>query len=513
MTKDSTHLFFLAAALTAAVAWGGTTAAGAQERQSSEECPAVGGVLKFARTADVSDWYYNLNNPSIWAWPLVNLPLVRNNLDATAVEAAAAESWEANADSTVFTFHLRPGLKFSDGSDLTSADVLDSFQRSLDDPQSTLRSRIPETTLAAPDESTFVITLSQSTPAFVESQLTSVGIYPEGSDSQTMATAPVSAGPFVLESWQKGQMARLVRNPYFWNQPYPCLDEVQLMVIGDPGTQALQLQAGQIDIAQELPPPQLEALRNAPGVNIVIYPSLAEELIRLQRVKQPAFADLNVRKAMNYAIDKAAIAAVVFFGTATPQDSEMPRTKYYVPQTPYTYDVEKAKELMAQSAFPDGFTTELLIASGDPVEAGIATIVKDQLADIGITVNIQQVEAGTKFELRGNRQFEMFLATTSADQIDPEGFWEFCCAAGFGFGSAWTDYVEDDMLALFAEVKKTAGDKRGELFAQMQKMAWDDAAQLYLVFIDAPMGLRDNVHGFELPPTRHHYLETVYKTN
>src|SRR5690606_11335511 len=160
---------------------------------------------------------------------------------------------------------------------------------------------------------------------------------------------------------------------YLWNQPYPCLDEVQLMVIGDPGTQALQLQAGQIDIAQELPPPQLEALRNAPGVNIVIYPSLAEELIRLQRVKQPAFADLNVRKAMNYAIDKAAIAAVVFFGTATPQDSEMPRTKYYVPQTPYTHDVEKAKELMAQSAFPDGFTTELLIASGDPVEAGIAT--------------------------------------------------------------------------------------------------------------------------------------------
>jgi ABC-type transport system substrate-binding protein len=128
-------------------------------------------------------------------------------------------------------------------------------------------------------------------------------------------------------------------------------------------------------------------------------------------------------------------------------------------------------------------------------------------------VNIQQVEAGTKFELRGNRQFEMFLATTSADQIDPEGFWEFCCAAGFGFGSAWTDYVEDDMLALFAEVKKTAGDKRGELFAEMQKMVWDDAAQLYLVFIDAPMGLRDNVQGFELPPTRHHYLETVYKTD
>jgi peptide/nickel transport system substrate-binding protein len=215
---------------------------------------------------------------------------------------------------------------------------------------------------------------------------------------------------------------------------------------------------------------------------------------------------------MNYAIDKQAIADVVFFGTATVQDSEMPRTKYYVPQTPYTYDVDKARELMAASGFPDGFTTELLIASGDPVETGIATIVKDQLADIGIDVNIQQVEAGTKLEMRASRAFEMFLATTSADQADPESFWEFCCAAGFGFASAWTDYIEQDVIDLFAEAKRSAGDRRGELFAEMQKLVWDDAAQLYLVFIDAPIGLRENVKGFVLPPTRHHYLETVYKT-
>jgi ABC-type transport system substrate-binding protein len=114
--------------------------------------------------------------------------------------------------------------------------------------------------------------------------------------------------------------------------------------------------------------------------------------------------------------------------------------------------------------------------------------------------------------MRSKRAFEMFLASTSADQNDPESFWEFCCAAGFGLGSAWTDYNNPDVISQFAEVKKTGGDKRGELFAQMQKEVWDDAAQLYLVFIDAPMGLRSNVQGFVLPPTRHHFLETVYKT-
>jgi ABC-type transport system substrate-binding protein len=107
----------------------------------------------------------------------------------------------------------------------------------------------------------------------------------------------------------------------------------------------------------------------------------------------------------------------------------------------------------------------------------------------------------------------MFLASTSADQIDPESFWEFCCAAGFGLGSAWTDYNNPDVIAQFAAVKKAGGEQRGELFAKMQKEVWDDAAQLYLVFIDAPMGLRSNVAGFTMPPTRHHDLTTTYKTN
>jgi len=484
--------------------------AAAPLRQPSAQCPKVGGVLTYARSADVTDWYYNLDNPSISAWPLVNLPLVRNNIDATAVEGMAARSWEANADSTVFTFHLRPGLRFSNGAALTSADVLDSFQRNYADPRSTLKSRIPQAEFSAPDPATFVVKLAQTYPAFVEQQLPGVGVFPKGSEPRVMMETPIGAGPFILAGWRKGQSARLVRNPYYWNQPYPCIDELRLTVVGDSATQAIQLRAGQIDVVQDPLPSQLEELRRAPHIDIKVFPTLAASLIRLQRVKQPAFADLNVRKAMNYAIDKRAIARVVFFRTATAMDSEVPRTKYYVPQAPYAYDLDKARELMAQSRYPKGFATELLIASGDPVESGIATIVKYQLAKIGIAVNIQQVEAGTKFQLRGAKKFEMFLASTSADQIDPEGYWEFCCAAGFGFDSAWTDYRNPEIQDLFAQAKRVAGRERADLFARMQKIGWDDAAQLYLVFADAPIAMRDRVHGFRSTPTRHLYLETVY---
>ena len=108
-------------------------------------------------------------------------------------------------------------------------------------------------------------------------------------------------------------------------------------------------------------------------MTVPVFPTLGEELIRLQRTKQPAFQDENVRLAMNYAIDKNAIVNLVFFGTAVVEDSEMPRTKFYKAQTPYTYDLAKAKKLMAASAFPKGFKTSLLISSGDAVESGIAT--------------------------------------------------------------------------------------------------------------------------------------------
>jgi peptide/nickel transport system substrate-binding protein len=480
----------------------------------SDGCPTKGGTLTFARTADVSGWYYQDNNPTIWAWPLVSLALVRNKVDASGLEGAAAESWEGSSDSKTFTFHLRKNLKFSDGSPLTSADVIDSFNASMSDPQNAQQGIWPKgTTLSAPDELTIVIKLVEPQPAFVDNLLSQVGIYPKGSKPSDLVSHPVSAGPFIMADWQKGQRVVLKRNPYYWNQPYPCLDEVDLVVVGDTATQALQLQAGQVDIAEELPPNQLGALRQAPGVTVPVFPTLAEELIRLQRTKQPAFADKNVRQAMNYAIDKQAIVNLVFFGTAAVEDSEMPRTRFYKAQTPYAYDPAKAKQLMAASAYPKGFKTSLLISSGDAVESGIATIVKDQLAAIGIDVTIQQVEAGTKFELRGKKDFEMFLATTSADQIDPQIFWWFCCAEGFDLHSAFTDYSNPDNKALFAKVQ-TEGDasKRADLFAQMQKVVWDDAAQLYLVFLEAPMGIRSNVKGFVLPPARHHYLEKVYKT-
>ena len=200
----------MAAVFAAATALVSASAATADDRQPSEKCPTVGGTLKFARTADVADWYYNLDNPSIWAWPLVNLPLVNDNADATALVGAAAEKWEVNDDSTVFTFHLRKGLKFSNGADITSADVLDSFQRAVADPKSTLKSRMPEAQFAAPGSGHFRHHPGPNLLPHSLSRQRRQSVYTRRAAIQTtMSNAPISSGPFMVAEWRKGQVARL----------------------------------------------------------------------------------------------------------------------------------------------------------------------------------------------------------------------------------------------------------------------------------------------------------------
>ena len=361
----------------------------------------------------------------------------------------------------------------------------------MNDPQNVQQGIWPKgTTIAAPDPSTVVITITDPQPAFVDNLLSQVGIYPKGSKPADLVTHPVSAGPFTCSpTGRRASAPSSSEIPISGTSPIPVSTSWISSSSATPRPRLSSFRPARSTSPRSFPDP-VEALRQSPGVAVPVFPTLGEELIRLQRTKQPAFQDKNVRMAMNYAIDKNAIVNLVFFGTAAVEDSEMPRTKFYKAQTPYTFDLAKAKEFMAASAFPKGFKTSLLISSGEAVESGIATIVKDQLAAIGIDVAIQQVEAGTKFELRGKKDFEMFLATTSADQIDPQIFWYFCCAQGFNLGSAFTDYLSPDNQALFTKVQ-TEGDpaKRADLFAQMQKVVWDDAAQLYLVFLKAPHGL------------------------
>jgi peptide/nickel transport system substrate-binding protein len=248
-------------------------------------------------------------------------------------------------------------------------------------------------------------------------------------------------------------------------------------------------------------------------VTVPTFPTWGAALLRLQRDKQPAFADKNVRQAMSHALDKQAIIDTVLFGTGQVADSELPRTMNYVGQGPYEYDVDKARELMAASGYPDGFSTTILTAAGDAVENGIATIVKAQLAEIGIDATIEEIEASTKFQRRSDQDYEIFMATTSNDNLDDSGFLGITMTDCCGINTFWTGYKNPEVESLYAELQvETDPAQRRALTEQIQQIVFDDAAQIYIAFLDAPIGMRSRVHGYEMPPTRHFYFDKIYLT-
>jgi peptide/nickel transport system substrate-binding protein len=217
----------VAAVLGASSALVASAAPAAQTTPSvGEGCPTTGGTLTVARLADTSGWVYGPENPAIWPRPLVFLSLVINTADGTGLWGQAAESWDKSPDYKTFTFHLRDGLKFSDGSPLTAADVADSWQQTLADPQVVAANYPKGLAISAPDPKTVVFTMDEPTPAFIELQANLAPIFPKGSDRNVMNTKPISGGPFVMDTWNKGQNFILKKNPYYWDQPYPCLDEI-----------------------------------------------------------------------------------------------------------------------------------------------------------------------------------------------------------------------------------------------------------------------------------------------
>ncbi len=482
------------------------------ETATEEGKPVQGGTLRMARIGDVITWdpITPVDNISLWAFPLVYRGLLQVEETGTKLDPSIAESWEASPDGRTYTFHLRPDVKFADGSPLTASDVVFTFKREAG-PKSLHASTIPpKTRFMAPDDRTVVVKLVDPSPDFADSTLGTAPILSEAYVREHGPKLPMGAGPFMLEEWRKGEAVILKRNPhYFGTGPY--LDRVELLAIQDDTTRVLKLQAGEIDVATDLPLNQVKRIDQMSGVKTQTAPTLAVEHLRLNH-HLPQFQDRNVRLAINHAIDKEAILKNVIFGYGEPATSLLPKLKYHVAQQPFAYDVEQAKAYMAKSGFPDGFSAKLLVLAGDQVESGIATIVQSQLAELGIKVDIQAVETGTKTELAQNEKYEMQVASYTSDYVDPFELVLFAAVNTF-VDSAWTHYKNPTVNKLFEQAEREMDPaKRKELYAQMQKIVWDDAAYVFLYYPFSRSGVRDNVHGFKVLPTSYYLLETVWKS-
>jgi peptide/nickel transport system substrate-binding protein len=439
--------------------------------------------------------------------------------DGTKLDPWLATKYTVSSDNLTYTIDLRKGVKFSNGQPMTAADVKFSIDQDTASGAAGwgfINAAIDQVSVV--DDSTVKIQLKHPWgPLIADLSLFSNGIIPNNYGGKTAAEfyqAPVGTGPFVWDSWTKGQSVKLTKNTHYWQAGLPYLNSVTWTVVPDANTRQLQLQGGQIDIDDTPSWSSLATLKSTPGVNAMVFPSTQMDYIAFNENRAP-FNDVHVRTAISDAIDRNALVKAVLFGNGTPAYSLLsPGTPFYDKNAGgATYDVAKAKAELAKSSKPNGFTTSLLIQSGDPNQASIAQIMQSELKAIGITLNIQQLDPTANKQARLASNFDMAWNLWSMDIPDPDEFTSWAVDPTGGSHSAFTNYNNPAVIAINKQAAaETDPTKRAALYSQVQKMTSQDAFLAYLFYSPFVFASTSAIQGFHVTPLGNYQLETVYKT-
>jgi peptide/nickel transport system substrate-binding protein len=295
----------------------------------------MGGTLNMGISFDATNFdpITTQDNMSLWVEMEIFSRLVRVNSVGTDIEGDLAETWDVSDDGTVYTFHLRPNAMFADGSPVTAEDVRYSFERAMGEESLVGWTFEAVKSVEAVDPATVKITLNGPAAPFANdialwgaSVVSKAAAEAAGAD---FTNKPLGSGPFMLESWQKGQQITLKKNPHYWEKDaagnqLPYLDQVNLIVLTDDNTRMLKLQAGEIDAALDVPYNQIGPLSQNPELTIKATPLYGITGVSLNQ-KKPEFTDIKIRQAMNYAVDREAMVKTTSSGS-TPTSTATPTT-------------------------------------------------------------------------------------------------------------------------------------------------------------------------------------------
>jgi peptide/nickel transport system substrate-binding protein len=482
--------------------------------------PKKGGQLTIVRAQDSVTMNNTMvfANSSIWVFQQIFETLFISAPDGKGITPWLAKSYTSSADKKTWTFKLRSDVKFSTGQPMTSADV----KFSIDAASATkggwefINSSIKEVT--APDPYTVVITTKYPwAPLLADLACFSNAVLPKnygGKSSAQFYAAPVGTGPFVWDTWTKGSALTLKKNPTYWQPGKPSLDSVTWKVVPDDNTRNVMIQGGQADINENPPYSSLDQLRASNGVGVELFPSTRTDYLIMNQTKKP-FDDVHVRRAISYAIDREALVKSVLYNNGKAANSLfMPTVAYYDPKAPgLQYDMAKAKQELAKSSVPNGFTTTYLASSGDSTDGAIAQILQASLKQLGITLKIQNSDPSALHDLQQKLNYEISHSYWTMDIADPDELVQFAVDPTSGGHSFNTGYNNANVVKWAHEAQRTfATTKRQQLYSQIQAQAAEDAFMAFLYYQPFPYAVRSTVKGFQVYPTGNYHLEDVSLT-
>ncbi|HEY2689504.1 MAG TPA: ABC transporter substrate-binding protein [Streptosporangiaceae bacterium] len=477
-----------------------------------------GGNLTFAAVQDAQSMNATtvFDNNSIWIFEQIYQTLYTVTNDGKGVKPLLATSYTMSSDKKTYTFQLRKGVKFSNGKTMTSADVKFSIDQNRKAAQGWAYLDSAIKSVDAPSPDTVVINLKFPwAPLLADLSIFANGIVPNNYGGETenqFYQHPVGTGPFKWDYWHKGSALKLVRNPLYWEKGKPYLDSVTWTDVPSQNTRELQLKGGQAQIDQTPAWSTVASLKSTPNVNMFLFPSTQTNYMSFNENVKP-FQDVHVRRAISLAINREALVKAVLFGNGKPANSLFPpQVPFYQKSTPgLQFNVAQAKQEMAKSSVPHGFTTTLLIASGNSDYLTISTIVQSELKPLGIKVKIQQLDPNTENTDTQSLKYDMNLTLWTMDIPDPDELATFAVDPSSGAKSFFTDYNNPAVIKATHQAEVTTNAAQRQAFYNtVQTGAANDAFMAFLYYSPYPYATTSNVHGFLVTPLGNMHMEDVW---
>ncbi|MDR2649887.1 MAG: ABC transporter substrate-binding protein [Clostridiales bacterium] len=400
------------------------------------------------------------------------------------IQPMLAEEWAVSEDRLAYTFKLRKGVQFHRGyGELTSGDVKFSFER-LADPELNAASNYANlgvenmASIETPDNYTVVITLKEEDPNFLIKTATYYGNIVsqkafEDIGGQKFGVMPVGTGPFeCVEGAILGERNEVIRFEDYWGEK-ALLDRMTFQLVSEPGTMFNAFEAGEVDLINITDYDKLEQYRSQPEkYNIYMVTSRSMLYVGNNMALEP-FTDARVREAMFYAIDRDSLINDFYLGFPNPARSILPSTSmfsiddYWDPE----YDLEKAKRLLAEAGFPNGFTTEFYCPN-DSISMGPATIIQSQLASAGINAQLQTVDFGVFLDKVRAGEAPLWLLFNDTNIVPDNTLSRY--TSEYYPGSNWSGIMDADYdAAVKAALSETDESKRAALYADAQRKLID----------------------------------------
>lgn len=453
--------------------------------------------------------------------------------DAQKLMPMLAESYDVSEDGSTITFKMREGVAFHSGNPLTAHDAVYSLRRLLllgREPSSSMRQLgyTPENidaSITAPDDMTLVMKLPEKlAPSLVVTMISSSAFAIVDSkllqenevdgdfgsvwvSNQAPGGKSVGSGPFMIQSYRPSEMVRLIRNDDYW-QFTPEMQRVIFQHVPEAGTQRLLLEKGDADVAFNLTANDAVDLNSADGVKVEYFPSRKVFYYGFNMLKKP-FDNPKVIKAMRYLIDYDGLSKTIMKEIGTIHQSFVPAGWLgALDETPFSLDVEKAKELLTEAGYPDGFEFTFTAYNRKP-EMDLATSFQATAAQAGITVNVVNAPVSQTIPLYREQKLQALQLSYSGGYADPHA-----TTSKFAYNPGALPGADPDAkhpselswrLGWFPEAlsektiaasKELDTEKRAQMYEEIQRAQWEEGPFIQVFQSTQALGMGDDVNGY-----------------